>query len=268
MRLKTLLISTILVLASFAVQAETALDRRVDAATEVLQRFTRIPEQSIPQNLLGNAYAVAIIPNRIKAGFLIGGSYGKGVLVVRQADGRWSNPSFIQMGGGSVGWQVGAQGTDIVLVFKSRKGVDNIAKGRFTLGADANVAAGPVGRQASASTDARLKSEIYSYSRNRGLFAGVSLEGEWIGMDHKANLAYYDAGQNAASQILSDPHIPSPAQARRFVEVLTAKAPTTESMGGSRTAAAAPTKPTITEPAEARTYGINDAPAAGGETIF
>lgn len=267
MRLIIALISTILALASGMAQAESALDRRVDASTEVLQRFTRIPEQSIPQSLLRNAYAVAVIPNQIKAGFMIGGSFGKGILVVRHPDGRWSNPSFISMGGGSFGWQAGAQGTDIVLVFKSRKGVDNIAKGKFTLGGDANVAAGPVGRQASASTDARLKAEIYSYSRNRGLFAGVSLEGQWIGMDHKANLAYYEAGQNSASQILTDQYIPTPAPARRFIDVLTAKAPSTESMAGSRTASTSGSSPRADE-SEARTYGIDDAPTAGGENIF
>ena len=267
MRLKIALISMILVLASSMAQAESALDRRVDAATEVLQQLTRIPEQGIPPNLLKNAYGIAVIPNYVKAGFLIGGAFGKGVLVVRHADGNWSNPSFISMGGGSFGWQAGVQGSDIILVFKSRKGVDNIAKGKFTLGGDANVAAGPVGRHTSAATDLGLKAEIYSYSRNRGLFAGVSLEGEWLSMDHKANLAYYDAGQNTAAQILSDPHMPVPAHARRFVDVLTAATPRIDAAPGSRTAAAAKPRPTqADEPA--RTYGIDDAPAAGGETIF
>jgi len=272
MRLTIALISTTLALVSGMAQAESALDRRVDASTEVLQKFTRIPEQSIPQSLLRNAYAVAVIPNQIKAGFMIGGSFGKGILVVRHPDGRWSNPSFISMGGGSFGWQAGAQGTDIVLVFKSRKGVDNIAKGKFTLGADANAAAGPVGRQASASTDAQLKAEIYSYSRNRGLFVGVSLEGQWLGMDHKANLAYYEAGQNSASQILTDQYIPTPAHARRFIDVLTAKAPSTGSMGSSRTAATSSRSPSAGSPndgdGEARTYAIDTAPTAGGENIF
>jgi lipid-binding SYLF domain-containing protein len=258
----------ILALSSGLAQAGSALDRRIEAATEVLQQFTQIPEQGIPPSLLRNAHAVAVIPNQIKAGFLIGGSFGKGILVVRQADGRWSNPSFIGMGGGSVGWQAGAQGTDIILVFKSRKGVDSIAKGKFTLGADANAAAGPVGRQASAATDAALKAEIYSYSRNRGLFAGVSLEGQWLGMDHKANLAYYDAGQNGAAQILYDPNIPSPAPARRFVEVLTAKAPGLDSPGVSRTAASAPAPASPAGDGAARTYGIDDAPVAGGDNIF
>lgn len=267
MRLKIALISTILMLSSAMAQAGSALDRRVDAATEVLQQMSRIPEQSIPPSLLKNAYAVAVIPNLVKAGFLIGGSFGKGVLVVRHPDGRWSNPSFISMGGGSFGWQAGVQGSDIILVFKSRKGVDDIAKGKFTLGADANVAAGPVGRHTSAATDVGLKAEIYSYSRNRGLFAGVSLEGEWLSMDHKSNLAYYSAGQNAASQILYDQHIPTPAQARRFIEILTARTPGLESQGGSRTASNSRQRPEASAGA-ARTYGIEDAPAPAGENIF
>ncbi len=269
MRLKIVLLSMVLALASGLAQAESSLDRRVDAATEVLQQLTRIPEQSIPPSLLKNAHGIAVIPNLVKAGFLLGGSFGKGVLVVRHPDGRWSNPSFISMGGGSFGWQAGVQGSDIILVFKSRKGVDNIAKGKFTLGADANVAAGPVGRHTSAATDVGLKAEIYSYSRNRGLFAGVSLEGEWLAMDHKANLAYYDAGQNAASQILSDPHIPTPPQARRFIDVLTAKTPGLNTQGdASRTASTAGNQPRAAGDGGARTYGLEDAPAAGGETIF
>ncbi len=268
MRLKIALISTILVLSSSLAQAESALDRRVDAATEVLQQLTRIPEQGIPPSLLKNAHGIAVIPNLVKAGFLIGGSFGKGVLVVRHPDGRWSNPSFISMGGGSVGWQAGVQGSDIILVFKSRKGIDNIAKGKFTLGADANVAAGPVGRHTSAATDIGLKAEIYSYSRNRGLFAGVSLEGEWLTMDHKANLAYYDAGQNAASQILTDQHIPTPPHARRFIDVLTAQTPGLDAQGGASRTASASSTGQRGDDGEARTYGLEDAPVAGGETIF
>jgi lipid-binding SYLF domain-containing protein len=256
----------ILGLSAATAQAGSALDRRVDAATEVLQQLTRIPEQGIPPSLLKNAYGVAVIPNYVKAGFLIGGGFGKGVLVVRHDDGRWSNPSFISMGGGGVGWQAGVQGSDIILVFKSRKGVDNIAKGKFTLGADANVAAGPVGRHTSAATDLGLKAEIYSYSRNRGLFAGVSVDGEWLSMDQKANLAYYDSGANAASQILSDQHIPTPAQARRFIDVLTAATPGVSQQGSSRTAANSPARPA--DDGAAKTFGIDDAPAAGGDTIF
>jgi len=268
MRLNIAVISMTLALSSGFAQADTALDERVDAATEVLQQLNRIPEKGIPPSLLKNAYGVAVIPNVIKAGFLIGGSFGKGIMVVRQPDGRWSNPVFIGIGGGSVGWQAGVQGTDIVLVFKSAKGVDNIAKGKFTLGADANVAAGPVGRQASAATDANLNAEIYSYSRNRGLFAGVSFEGEWLSMDHKANLAYYEIGPDAAAQILSDPYIPTPVRAQRFIDMLTAEAPNPQQQDGTSRTASASGSPPAAKSGEARTYGIDDAPAPTGETIF
>ncbi|MDP7419549.1 MAG: lipid-binding SYLF domain-containing protein, partial [Gammaproteobacteria bacterium] len=188
MRLKTKLFLILLAFFTSQAMAGNALDRRMDAATEVLEEMSKMPEKGVPSNLLASAYAVAVIPNVIKAGFVLGGSYGKGILVVRQPNGRWSNPAFISLGGGSIGWQAGAQSSDIVLVFKSRKGVDNIAQGKLTLGGDANVAAGPVGRHTSAATDGQLKAEIYSYARNRGLFAGISLKGSWLQIDQKANL--------------------------------------------------------------------------------
>ena len=225
MRLKIGLITVLLATSMSSAMAASSLDRRVDAATEVLEQISRIPEQAIPPTLLNNAYAVAVIPSVIKAGFIIGASYGKGVLVVRRPDGRWSNPSFITLGAGSLGWQAGAQSSDIILVFKTRKGVTNIENGKLTLGGDANVAAGPVGRHTRAATDWRLKAEIYSYSRNRGLFAGISLEGAYISMDEKANYAYYQSGQGTAKNILSDDHIPTPIHAKRFIETLAARAP-------------------------------------------
>jgi lipid-binding SYLF domain-containing protein len=255
-------------LLSFSAYAENSLDRRIDSATEVLEQFTRIPEQGIPANLLKNAYAVAVVPSFIKAGFLIAGAYGKGILVVRHPDGTWSNPSFISMGAGSFGWQAGAQSTDIILVFKNRKGVENIANGKLTLGADANVAAGPVGRSASAATDLQLSSEIYTYARNRGLFGGVSLEGGWVSMDAKANFAYYENGDAEAKAILSDPHIPTPAYARKFIDTLSAKAPALDwEVRGSRTAS---NDASNEEPQGATTYAIDDAPAATGtdEAVF
>lgn len=248
--------------------AATKLDRKVDAATEVLEQLTRIPEQGIPPSLLKNAYAVAVVPSLIKAGFVVGGSYGKGVLVVRRPDGRWSNPTFIHMGAGSLGWQAGAKSSDIVLVFKTRKGVDDIARGKVTLGGDISVAAGPVGRHASAATDLQLKAEIYSYSRTRGLFGGVSLEGAWIGIDTRSNYAYYQDGQGSAAKILSDDHIPTPARARRFIETLSARAPRIEWQDQGRSAAIQPTEIQQDQASEARTFSIEDAPPAGSEAIF
>jgi lipid-binding SYLF domain-containing protein len=263
------LATLVMVSAMTTASAAAKLDKRVDSATEVLDRFTRIPEQGIPPKLLKNAYAIAVVPNLIKAGIGIGGSFGQGILVVRQPDGRWSNPTFIRMGAGSVGFQVGAQSSDVILVFKNRKGVDNIAAGKVRLGGDASAAAGPVGRYISASTDGKMKAEIYSYSRNRGLFAGVSLEGAWIAMDERANNAFYQDGQNTdAAQILSDTHIPTPAHARRFLEVLSAKAPALEwQPQGSRQAVSRPTRDTE-EPSGARVYSMDDAPAPASDSVF
>jgi lipid-binding SYLF domain-containing protein len=268
MRLKIGLITVLLATSLSSAMAASSLDRRVDAATEVLEQLSRIPEQSIPPSLLRNAYAVAVIPGVIKAGFIIGGSYGKGVLVVRRPNGRWSNPSFITLGAGSLGWQAGAQSSDIILVFKSRKGVDNIAKGKLTLGGDANVAAGPVGRHARAATDLRLKAEIYSYSRNRGLFAGISLEGAYISMDQKANYAYYQSGQGTAKNILSDDHIPTPIHAKRFIETLAAQAPALNWSPDSKRTASSTAAQSNVESTGAKTYAIDEAPAPQGDTIF
>ncbi len=268
----TFLLIIILLLATALNPAAAAsrLEQRVDAATAVLNRFTQIPEQGIPPTLLRNAYAIAVVPGVIKAGFWIGGSYGKGILVVRRDDGRWSNPTFISIAAGSFGPQIGAQSTDIILVFKSRKSVDNIARGQFQLGADASIAAGPVGRQTSASTDLRLNAEVYSYARSRGLYVGMSLEGAMISMDNKSNYAFYQDGQSTAANILSDPHIPTPVHARRFVDTLTAKAPRLSSPG-SRTAgtggARVNAEPGGTQ-SDVKTYGINEAPSPGSDSVF
>jgi lipid-binding SYLF domain-containing protein len=270
MRLKTSIFSMLLLFMASQAMAANSLDRRIDAATDVLEEMSKMPEKGIPPNLLSKAYAVAVIPSVIKAGFILGGSYGKGVLVVRQPDGRWSNPAFISLGAGSLGWQVGAQSSDIVLVFKNRKGVDNIASGKLTLGGDANVAAGPVGRHTSAATDGRLKAEIYSYARNRGLFAGVSLEGAWLRMDKKSNFAYYDNGQGTAAEILSDKHIPTPAHARRFIEVLASRTPDLNGSAAASRTAQNQSRPRADneEPDGAQTFAIDEAPAPQGDAIF
>ncbi len=135
---------------------------RVASANDVMNQIMKIPEKSIPPALLQDAQGIAIIPGVIKLGFVVGGQYGRGVLVVREKDGSWSRPVFVTLTSGSVGWQIGAESTDFVLVFKTRKSIDGVLKGKFTLGADAAVAAGPVGRRADAATDVKLGAEIYS----------------------------------------------------------------------------------------------------------
>jgi lipid-binding SYLF domain-containing protein len=164
---------------------------KIEDCIEVVKAIKAIPEQGVPPMLLKDAQAIAVIPGVIKVGFVIGGRYGTGVLTVRDEKGNWAAPVFIKIAGGSLGWQIGAESTDLILVFKTKKSVDGIFQGRFTLGADASVAAGPVRRSAEGATDLTLKAEIYSYSRSRGLFAGVALNGAAIMVDDDANAAYY-----------------------------------------------------------------------------
>ena len=175
----------------FAANAQEKEIQRADNAVRVLSEILAIPEESIPERLLREAEAIAVMPDVVKAGLVFGGRGGKGLMAVRGSDGTWSNPTFITLGGGSFGFQAGVQSADVVLVFRNRRGVDNIVNGKFTLGADASVAAGPVGRSAQASTDGQLKAEIYSYSRARGLFAGIALDGAVIAIDNRANRRVY-----------------------------------------------------------------------------
>ena len=163
----------------------------VQNATNVLNEIMAVPAKQIPQSMLADAHGIAIIPNVVKGGFVVGLRYGKGVVVIRGANGAWDAPVFITLTGGSVGWQAGLQATDVILVFKTQKSVQGLMEGKFTIGTDAAVAAGPVGRQAAAATDTRLGAEIYSYSRSRGLFAGVALDGSVLQVDAAANRAYY-----------------------------------------------------------------------------
>jgi len=165
---------------------ETVVD-----AEQVLGELMAIPARQIPQRMLDEAQGIAIIPNVIKVGFIAGARRGHGVVLVRDADGEWSLPQFLTLTGGSVGWQAGIQGTDVVLVFTTRKGIDGLMNGKFTVGVDASAAAGPVGREAAAGIDSTLRSEIYSYSRSRGLFVGVSLDGSALDIDHDAHAFYY-----------------------------------------------------------------------------
>ncbi len=165
--------------------------KRARTATAVLQTILNTPDARIPDQLLRDAHAIAVFPDVVKAGLIFGGRHGRGLVSVRAPDGTWSNPSFIRITGGSFGWQVGVQSADVVLVFRSDKGVENLVNGKFTLGADASVAAGPVGRQAEAGTDETLKAEIFSYSRARGLFAGVAIDGSVLSIDHGANRDVY-----------------------------------------------------------------------------
>jgi len=165
----------------------------LESSCEVLDALVTIPARGIPPALLKDAKGVAIFPGVLKAGLVIGGRFGRGVLASRDVSGCWSRPIFVTITGGGVGWQVGVQSTDLVLIFKTKTSLDKILKcrGKITLGADIAVAAGPVGRQAEAATDAQLRAEILSYSRSRGLFVGLSVEGAAMMLDASATDAYY-----------------------------------------------------------------------------
>ena len=194
---------------------------RLLTATEVLQEVQAMPDQRIPDALLSRAYGIAVIPDVTKVAFIFGGRHGNGVLVVRdKLTSPWSNPSFVALTGGSWGFQAGAQSSDIILVFTTRTGIEGIAGGKLTLGADASVATGPVGRQGSAATDMGFNAEIYSYARTRGLFAGIALDGSVVSIDKSANGALYGKSGVTATELFSGQAPTAPASAQRFLDRL------------------------------------------------
>ena len=259
------LIALVLALPS-AADAATREEKRVADAADVVDQLSRIPEKSIPPNLLSRAYAVAVVPNVVRAAFGLGARRGKGVLVVRQDDNSWSNPAFVTLTGGSVGWQVGAESTDVILVFKTRKGIDGIANGKLTLGANASVAAGPLGRQTSAATDLEFKAEVYSYSRSRGLFAGIALEGAGVTMDRKANAAFYGSTSMTPEKIfVSSPNI-APDIANTFVQVLTAQTARLPTAPGMQ-AGAGPAISDADDESDVKTFGLPD-PGESDDTEY
>lgn len=216
----TIMVLFVLIFTSTQLEADSKQEEKVKDAINVMDEIMEIPEKGIPPSLLSDAKGLAIIPGVIKAGFIIGGRHGKGILVVHDTEGGWSNPAFISFTGGSVGWQIGAQSADIILVFRTKRGVDNLMKGKFTLGADASIAAGPVGRQVEAGTDIQLKAEIVSYSRSRGLFAGLSVEGSSLQIDEEANAAFYNRGGVQVHDILANENIKVPSIVKKLKEVL------------------------------------------------
>ncbi len=241
----TLLTAVVLAGAAAIAHAQAREQGRLLIASEVLEELRASRDQAIPDRLLERAYGIAVIPDLTKVAFFAGGRRGHGALVVRDKQGRFSEPVFITMTGGSFGWQWGVQSTDIVLVFTTPKGVAGINGGKVTLGADASVAAGPVGRQAEAATDVNL-AEVYSYSRSRGVFAGIALDGTAITIDDKANAAFYHRPGVTAADILAGNVTSTEEPARRFLAAVTA------STGAQRTASAAHTASSAPPPAAAK----------------
>ncbi len=186
---------------------EKLAERAVDAAA-VLDEIMGTPEAAIPESLLEGSRCVAVIPRVVKVGFIFGARHGRGLLSCRVGGG-WSRPSYIAITGGSFGLQIGAQATDFVLVFANERAARALTTNKITLGGDASVSAGPVGRTAEASTDVSFRTEIYSYSRSRGLFAGISLEGASLRVDEDANEAAYREAIDAEDLLFdSSGHVP------------------------------------------------------------
>jgi lipid-binding SYLF domain-containing protein len=242
-------------------------DARVIIATQVMEELRAQRDQYIPDRLLERAFGIAIVPEVKKGAIGIGGRWGKGVMLVRDKQGRFTGPVFLTLGGGSFGWQIGVTSTDLVLVFTTRSGVEGIAGGKLTIGADASAAAGPVGRSASAATDATFSgAEIYSYSRSSGLFAGVALDGTVLSIDRKANASFYGLRRVDTSDILNGTVTKNSEGVRRLVKAISVvpsgAAPVTTSPATTTPEAAAVSAPATPAPAagaETKTFPMEDA---------
>lgn len=253
------LLLVVTALAPLPAGADDKTDRRLQQSQRVFEAFSDLTEQTIPTWLLERAYGVVVVPSVVKVALSIGGRGGKGVMAVRNPDGTWSSPAFITLAGANIGFQFGVQSTDVVLVLMSRESVEGIAGGKVTLGADASVAAGPLGRSSAAATDATLTAQVLSYSRSSGLFAGVALDGTVIAIDRRANESFYGISDVLASQILAGKVANVPPAAQEFTAAL-ARATNAPAPNGVPAAPATTPPPAVT-PAPA-------APADGPATTY
>lgn len=225
--MKSFLVSSLLLL--LILNAALAADRsnevkRLQRATEVFSEIMKTPDKGIPADLLDKSECVAIVPGLKKGALGFGGKYGKGVVMCRKNGRAWTAPSFFTVEGGSVGFQIGFSQTDVVLLIMNRKGIEKLIGDKFTLGADASVAAGPVGRSATAQTNVRMDAEILGYSRSKGLFAGVSLEGATLRPDKDDNRDFYGKDTDARA-ILLDAKVAMPPEARPLASALSWQSP-------------------------------------------
>jgi len=227
---KSILVICLAVVAIPALQAANKEQKRLENSGTVMQEIMNTPE-NIPQKVLEKTDCVIIFPSVLKAAFVVGGSYGRGAMVCRTGKdfrGPWGAPAMYALEGASVGFQIGGQATDLVLLVMNERGASSILNSKVKLGADASVAAGPVGRDASADTDAYLRSEVLSYSRSRGLFAGISLEGSTLRPDDDATADVYGR-KLTAREIVLDGKIGIPISGRHLIAVLEKNAPRNES---------------------------------------
>ncbi len=207
--------------ASLSADLSTSEAKRIQEAAQVLKEIHAVPDKDIPQDLWNKAACVIVVPGLKKAAFIFGGEYGKGLMSCRR-NGAWSAPVFMEVGKGSWGLQIGAQSIDLVLLVMNEGGMQKLLKNKVSLGAEASIAAGPVGRDARAATDAQLKAEILSYSRTQGLFAGINLSGGVVRPDDDDNTDLYGAGKSAASVVTSESITP-PAVTQPFMAALARK---------------------------------------------
>ena len=200
-------------------------EKVIENAMTVMTEIKNVPEKGIPDELLTRCEGLAIFPSVYKGGFVVGASYGKGLIVARDPKtGNWRGPAFLQIKSGSFGYQIGVQATDLILVIMNQRGVNAFFNNNLTLGGDISIAAGPVGRKLKAGTDATLQAEIYSYSRSKGFFAGLSLEGAYLHHDYKADEALYGLTLTPG-EIMSQGTVSVPEQGRRFLEFLDKNCP-------------------------------------------
>jgi SH3 domain-containing YSC84-like protein 1 len=211
------------------------VEDRVSEAGTVMNEIMGAPDKGIPEEILGSAECIAVVPSMLKGGFIVGASYGKGLASCKTANG-WSAPAFFRVEGGSVGFQIGGQAVDLIMVIMNERGMRALLSSKFKLGADASVAAGPVGRHAEGATDWKMRAQVLTYSRARGVFAGISLDGAVIKQDRDDTRAFY--GRMVPYRSLLTGQHPAPADANPFLETLRQYAPV----------AAAP-KPAATTPA-------------------
>ncbi len=232
--MRGLAIGVSLLISATAVIADTAQERLTESA-EVFSEIMGTPDKGIPQDLLAKADCMVIIPNMKKAAFVVGGEYGRGFVECRNTNGTgWGPPAAVKMEGGSVGFQIGGSSTDLILLVMNKRGMDKLMQDKFTIGADASVAAGPVGRTAAAGTDVRLDAEILAWSRSKGLFAGIALNGATLRPDEDQNAQLY--GHKMTNKEILTGDMPVPPAGRTLTAALDKYSARHETNNADRTA--------------------------------
>jgi SH3 domain-containing YSC84-like protein 1 len=193
------------------------VSERLEKATDVLNQMTSAPDKGIPEEVLTSAKCIAVVPNLVKGGFILGGKHGRGVVACRTADG-WSAPAFISIGGGSAGLQIGVEGVDLIMVIMNNRGMEQLLSSKFQLSGEGSAAAGPVGRHASAGTDWKMDAEVLTYSHAKGVFAGLTLEGAVIEQDSDSTRSVY--GRDVSFQSVLQGNVSTPDVARDFMKAI------------------------------------------------